>query len=278
VCAEGCFCISRRQPRFSVHLRQDDELLLRLLADESGLGRVTRFRPAPPLNPSATWTVCRRSHLGALRDLLWSARLPGRKLEQMEIWASAVDELERAARSRRHPRRELLERTRERLTEARASHPPRRAELLELPRRDLRSESLVALRTWSREHPGRLSCVEYASWRRRQRGHPTRDTIVRQFGSWHQALAAAGLDDRAARAPRPAGGEERRAARRVEQRARVVAAVRRFERERGRWPRALEFFKWRLESEVDAPTQGTVYRLFPGGWAEVLRQVAGATV
>ena len=45
----------------------------------------------------------------------------------------------------------------------------------------------------------------------------------------------------------------------------------------GRRPGAGEFFRWRLESVVDAPTQGTAYRLFPGGWAEVL-QVAGATV
>ena len=57
----------------------------------------------------------------------------------------------------------------------------------------------------------------------------------------------------------------------------MVAAVRRFEREHGRLPRALEFFRWRLEANVSAPSQGAAYGLFPGGWAEVL-QVAGATV
>jgi Homing endonuclease associated repeat len=122
-----------------------------------------------------------------------------------------------------------------------------------------------------------LSCTKYARWRGRGSGQPTRSTIVRQFGSWNQALAAAGLGARAARAPRPAGGEERRQAHRREQRAKVVAAVHRFEREHGRRPGAVEFFRWRLESAIDGPTQGTVYRLFPGGWAEVL-QVAGATV
>jgi hypothetical protein len=50
--------------------------------------------------------------------------------------------------------------------------------------------------------------------------------------------------------------------------------VREFEREHGRLPRALEFFRWRLEGAVDAPTQATVYSLFPGGWAEV-RDAAG---
>ena len=28
--------------------------------------------------------------------------------------------------------------------------------------------------------------------------------------------------------------------------------------------------QWRYEGDVNAPSQGTVYRLFPGGWAEVL--------
>jgi hypothetical protein len=50
----------------------------------------------------------------------------------------------------------------------------------------------------------------------------------------------------------------------------VVWAVRSFEREHGRRPRALEFFRWRLEAAIDAPTQATIYKLFPGGWAEVL--------
>jgi len=72
-----------------------------------------------------------------------------------------------------------------------------------------------------------------------------------------------------------------RAARRELQRARVIAAVRRFECEHGRLPRALEFFRWRYEQAIDAPTQATVYKLFPDGFPEVLaeaRQLAGATV
>ena len=47
VCAEGCFGLSDGRPRFSVHLRQDDESLLQLLSEETGLGNVTRYRPAP---------------------------------------------------------------------------------------------------------------------------------------------------------------------------------------------------------------------------------------
>jgi hypothetical protein len=115
---------------------------------------------------------------------------------------------------------------------------------------------------------------------------PARNTIVREFGSWHRALAAAGLADRAATPAatvdaRQRGGAERREAQREEQRTRVIAAVLRFEREHGRLPRAVEFFRWRYELGVDVPTQGPVYRLFPGGWSEVVEragQVAGATV
>jgi hypothetical protein len=56
VCAEGCFGWSNGRPRFSIHLRQDDEPLLRLLAAQTGFGTVTRHRPAPPSNPAVTWT------------------------------------------------------------------------------------------------------------------------------------------------------------------------------------------------------------------------------
>ena len=277
VCAEGCFGLSDGRPRFSVHLRRDDESLLQLLSEETGLGNVTRYRPAPPLNPSATWTITRRSELGELRDLLWKAGLPGRKLREMDMWGAAVDEYARAKRLGRSPRLALIERARERLAAARAYRPPEGGQLLELSRRDVQSESLEALRQWSLEEVGPLSCPKYARWRARGSRQPTRNTIVRHFGSWNQALAAAGLGARIARAPRPAGGEERRQAHRREQRAKVAAAVQRFEREHGWRPGAGEFFRWRLESVVDAPTQSTVYRLFPGGWAEVL-QVAGATV
>jgi hypothetical protein len=282
VCAEGCFCISNGRPRFSIHLRQDDEPLLRLLAEETGLGKVRRHCPGPPLNPSATWTVAGRAELADLRDLLWHAGLTGRKLRQLAVWGDAVEELNRAARCGVRPRREALESAGEHLRALRAYRPPVRPELLQLPRRDLKAEALAALREWSRASAGKLSATDYMRWRREHPHAPARNTIARAFGSWYGALAAAGVQERAAASPetveaRRRGGEVRRDARRREQRARLVAAVRRFERENGRSPRALEFFRWRLDAKVSAPSQGAVYGLFPGGWAEVL-QVAGATV
>jgi hypothetical protein len=281
VCAEGCFGLSGGRPRFTIHLRQDDQPLLEMLAEASGLGSVTSHRPAQPLNPSATWTVSARAELAELRDLLWQGGLPGRKSREMEVWALAVDELNRGARVGVRPRREVIQAAREDLSLLRAYRPPDRRELLRLAGRDRRAEALDALTAWSRDVDEELTSTGYMRWRLEHPGAPNRNTIVRQFGSWYGALEAVGLGDRAARAQRPAGGAERRQRRRAEQQERVLAAVRRFESEHGWLPRAMEFFRWRYESAIDAPTQASVYKLFPGGWPVVLertRQVAGATV
>jgi hypothetical protein len=199
----------------------------------------------------------------------------------MDVWSLAVDEVNRGAMPGVVPRRDMLEQMRDRLAEVRTYRDPERPELLRLPGRDTEHESLAALLSWSRVTHGQLACGEYMRWRRDHPEAPNRNTIVQHFGSWHGALEAAGLGDRVARTPRKIGGEERRTDRRNAQRARVVAAVRRFERERGLLPRALEFFRWRYDSAIEAPSQASVYKLFPGGWPEVLecaRQAAGATV
>jgi hypothetical protein len=273
VCAEGCFGLSSGRPVFSVHLRQDDRPLLDLLAAETGFGKVSEHRPPAPLNPSATWTIAARGELAQFVDLLHRGGLCGRKLRELEIWSGAVDELNRSS-----PRRDVLVAARDRLAGMRVYQPSTRTELDRLPGRDLRRQSLDALKSWSLQTAGGLSCTAYMSWRRGQTGAPDRNTIVRQFGSWQGALDAAGFGDRLARAPRPIGGEAGRAARREQQRQRVIAAVQTFRREHGRLPRAMEFFRWRYEGAVDAPTQATVYKLFPGGWPEVLRVLSRSRV
>jgi hypothetical protein len=275
VCAEGCFAISKGRPRFSVHLRQDDRPLLELLSTATGLGKVSNHSPAPPNNPSSTWTVAAQAEMANLADLLRKGGLAGRKRSQMEAWAVAVDEVCSARRLSVRPRQELIALATERLRQLRLYRPPERDELLELARRDLRAESLAALIAWSEEFGGRLACMAYETWRRRHPGSPTRNTIVRHFGTWYEALAAAGLEARAAASPatvaaRHRGGGERRELRVREQRARVIDAVRRFEIAHGRLPRATEFFRWRLQAAPNTPSQGSVYLLFPGGWAEVM--------
>lgn len=267
--------MSCNRPRFSIHLRQDDEPLLRLLAAETGLGKVSTHRPAPPLNPSATWNVAGRAQMAELRGLLRHGGLTGRKLREMEAWSVAVDEMIRGEQPSVVPRRAVLEAAAARLRETRVYRPPERRDLLRLSGRDLRTEAISALTAWSRVAAGKLAAAGYMEWRREHPEAPTRNTIAREFGSWYRALEIAGLADRAAAsvatvAARNSGGAEHRAAHREAQRERVIAAVLRFEREHGRFPRAMEFFRWRVESAVDAPTQGPVYRLFPGGWADVV--------
>jgi hypothetical protein len=34
----------------------------------------------------------------------------------------------------------------------------------------------------------------------------------------------------------------------------------------------MEFFRWRLHHAPDSPSQMTVYRVFPGGWREVVAE------
>jgi hypothetical protein len=276
VAAEGSFGISRGRPTFAIHLRKDDRPLLEMLASLTVAGRIYDHTPALPLNPSSLWVVRAWPEVRDLLALLREADLPGRKRTEMETWAIAVEELEAAHRRHEHPRRERLSRVAEQLRLERRYRPSKRP-LLHLARRDVRAESLEALQAWAEVTPGRLSCQSYARWRLTHPETPGRNTVARAFGTWHAAMEAAGLIDRAARTAKRAGGEARRAEDRRVKRERVVTAVRRFEAEHERMPRAIEFFKWRFAHAPDTPSQAAVYKLFPGGWQAVLN-AAGADI
>ena len=181
----------------------------------TGLGKVSSHMSAHPVNPSGTWTVAAHAEMADLGDLLREGGLAGRKRMQMEAWAIAVDEVCSARRHSMRPRRELIALAAERLSQLRVYRPPEREDLLEIARRDLRTESIAALTAWSEEHDGRLACMAYEAWRSRHPESPTRNTIVRHFGTWYGALAAAGLEARAAASPatvaaRHRSGVERR--------------------------------------------------------------------
>jgi hypothetical protein len=269
VAAEGSFGMSSGRPTFAIHLRKDDRPLLETLASVTVPGRIHDHTPALPLNPSSSWLVRAQPEMSELLSLLREADLPGRKRTEMETWAVAVDELQAAQSRQEYPRRERLHRVGEQLRLERRYRPSTRP-LLHLARRDVRAESLQALQAWAEATPGRLSCGSYAEWRRVHPRSPTRNTVAQAFGGWHAAMDAAGLLDRAARRSKRAGGESARGPQRAAKRARVVEAVRRFETEHGRLPRAMEFFRWRFAHAPDAPSQAAVYKLFPGGWQAVL--------
>jgi hypothetical protein len=105
--------------------------------------------------------------------------------------------------------------------------------------------------------------------------------VARTFGGWRGALKACGLstkrsfDTRRIARSKQASGARRRAHDST-QRNVIAAAVSRCRNELGRWPRAMEFFRWRLHNAPDSPSQGTVYRVFPGGWREVIAEAFGA--
>jgi hypothetical protein len=66
------------------------------------------------------------------------------------------------------------------------------------PARDAQKAYLDVLRAFAGEVPdGRLTCTAYAHARASHPEWPTRNTLSLAFGSWEQALGAAGLGARA---------------------------------------------------------------------------------
>jgi hypothetical protein len=135
------------------------------------------------------------------------------------------------------------------------------------------------LRSWAAAESGALSAVAYQ--RARRDDWPSRNTLARRFGSWYDAMAAAGLRDRAVMPPavrdkRTAGGAPARKQNRQAQRERVIDAIRRCAAALGQLPGPTEDARWRFHNDPGAPTFVTAYRLFPGGWNEVQTRVEDA--
>ena len=189
---------------------------------------------------------------------------------EAHFWLRAVDARRQARAAGVPTQRAHMEQL---VAEFGAAREYRPATFSPVGRPSRKGDTAAILRRWADQEPGRLSCTRYAT--ARQPGWPTRNTIVRWFGSWDAALRAAGLADRAAsspavRAARRAGGAAERAARTEAQRERVLATLRYGINIHGSVPTAMQFFRWRLVGAPATPTQATVYRLFPGGWAAVL--------
>jgi hypothetical protein len=274
VCAEGCLHVNNLRPRFAMHMRADERPLLDLLRSTTRLGRVYEHTPQRPLHASAKWVIAARDELERLTGHLFRARLPGRKGVELEPWSVSVAEICTSARLGVRPRRVILQRAADRLRASRRYQPTNR-DLLRLPRPVIREECLAALRAWSETTDDQLTCGSYTNWRRDHRSSPTRNTVARQFGSWYAAMEAAGLAERAARRrPTVRRGDAKARAGAIDRRAQLIVAVRQFESEHGHVPSATEFFRWRRASCPTAPSQATVYRLFPGGWDAVLRALA----
>jgi hypothetical protein len=99
--------------------------------------------------------------------------------------------------------------------------------------------------------------------------------VAAAFGSWREALNAAGIDSIAALpaatvAAIKAGSAGTRARRRMRQRELILEAVEACIAALGREPRATEFLRWRAQNAPDSPCQMSIYRAFPGGWEDVV--------
>jgi hypothetical protein len=253
---------------FTMNLRADDGPLLRLFHERFGVGRLKDVAPYRSSKAAVSWRVGR---LVELRQLVgWLDRYPprGRAGYVYAAWRELVMSELRTAEVRRAFAIEIRRRRR---------YQPGLESVDRTDRQTRRRQrGLNALWRWaeSGDYPG--SATDYQRWRRSvDRNAPTRNTIAAAFDSWLAALEAAGLDTthalpkertEAMRQAKVHGQAERQA----RTRARVVAALRRCIDELGYVPRATDFLRWRVDRAPDCPSQMTIYRAFPGGFAEIL--------
>jgi hypothetical protein len=195
---EGCFGLSGLRPRAVVKLRRDDRGVLELFAERFGIGTVRDHRPYGNPNPSATWLICAGDEMGPAVRLFEVAVLRGRKRREFDVWREVAEERVWARMARRPTDRARLGRAADRLAALRTYHAPPEPFVASEAARDARRAYIDVLRAFADEVPdGRLTCTAYAHARASHPEWPTRNTLALAFGSWEQALGAAGLGARA---------------------------------------------------------------------------------
>jgi MarR family transcriptional regulator for hemolysin len=196
---EGCFQLSRLQPRAVIKLRRDDRSILELFASRFEIGSV-RDRPAyGNKNPSVTWLVCATGDLARAICLFDAAQLRGRKRREFEVWRQAAHERACARPARRRWDRGRVEGVAERLRALRPyRHPNDGAPTTRAhAEHDARSAYANVLRAFADGSPsGALTCTAYARARENHPEWPNRNTITLAFGGWAEALRGAGLGER----------------------------------------------------------------------------------
>ena len=196
---EGCFGLSGLQPRAVVHLRRDDRAILELFAARFGVGTVRDRAPYRRGNAGVVWLICaRRTARGGAP--LRGRRLRGRKRREFEVWRHAAEERGFARLAGRRWDRARVRHVAVRLAAMRVYCGPTSpgaagaADAADHARRAY----VDVLRAFADETPdGTLTCTAYTRARAGHPEWPTRNTLTGAFGSWEQALAAAGLSARA---------------------------------------------------------------------------------
>jgi hypothetical protein len=192
---DGSFALANRRARVIVKLRRDDRPLLEKFQSTFGMGTVHDLRPEGQASPAAAWIVHKRADVLRAIELLDAAGLRGRKQRQYLAWREGAREVAAASLAGRPPDPEVVRAAKDALAAATA-YKPRLA--TPHPKDDAwqlaRASYVSVLRQWAGTCDGKLSCTRYARERREHHPYwPTRNTITAAFGSWHQALEAAGL-------------------------------------------------------------------------------------
>jgi hypothetical protein len=255
------------RPAFVINQRRDDGGILRLLHERLEIGHIAEVPARGASRAALSWRIGKLADLRALVAALDRYPPRGRVLRIYRAWR----ELVLIEPQRRGARHQLADEVRRR----RAYKPGLGTILPTDARRARQIHHLEALRAWSAAYGGPFTTTAYDAWRRRRAPEcPGRNTIAAAFGSWLNALAAAGLSAEGCRpADRNAKTTRAQADVRRERRERQITAVldgvERCTQALGHTPCATEFFAWR-RCEPGVPSQMTVYRLFNGGWPAVL--------
>jgi hypothetical protein len=256
-----------------INARADDGPLPARFHDVLGVGYL---RPIPAYGTSkraVSWRVGRLAELRLLVEALDAFPPRGRVADVYDAWRELVLLEPRP----RDVRASIAAEVRRR----RAYQPGRETFAPSSADERRRQRCLDALKAWAASRDGPGSASDYAGWRRASAPDtPTRNTIAAAFGSWRGALEAAGLSlDRACSVEKidalRAAHARRREAHRPAQRTAVIRAVRSCIADLGREPRAREFLAWRKDHLRACLSQATIYRAFPGGFAELIEAARG---
>lgn len=264
---------SEGHPHFRINLRRDDGELLRRFRDQLGLGRLIDVPPYRTSHAAVSWRVSRLGELRALTQALDRHPPRGRVHRIYEEWRELV-----LLEDRRSAKRRQLA---ERLKDLRAYKPGLEWNDAVDARTARRRRHIAILRAWATEIDSPRTVTAYEAWRKNSgRSAPGRNTIVRAFGTWTQALDAAGIGTEGCRraeavARTQAATAARRASLKAKQRGLILAAVRECAQTLGRYPRPTEYSAWRRDFAPETPSHATVYRAFRGGWASVLEALTG---
>jgi uncharacterized protein YecT (DUF1311 family) len=266
---------SEGHPHFKINLRSDDGELLRTFRDRLRLGRLVNVPPYGTSHAAVSWRIGRLSELRALTQALDRYPPRGRVLRIYEAWRELVL-LEDRRSGKRRPLATVVK-------ERRAYKPGHEWTNAVDPAAVRRRRHIAVLQAWAADTDGPRTVTAYDAWRRGScPDAPQRNTIVRAFGSWIEALHAAGVGTEGCRpadivASMQAVPTARRAALKAQQRASILLAVQDCAQMLSRYPSPTEYMAWRRRFAPETPSHTTVYRAFPDGWASVLQALAAET-